>query len=106
MTYIDGQPVSKRPLLSSSDISALLASQPLDSPAVQADATPAADQAAPQGAAAVVVEIVAGCVAAVILVVSVAILGNSWRGRRRRQKSGEAEITQDTPGFMEVSDKH
>nr|XP_040039993.1 meprin A subunit beta-like [Gasterosteus aculeatus aculeatus] len=88
-------------LFSLEDISALLASQPLDSPAVQADATPAADQAAPQGAAAVVVEIVAGCVAAVILVVSVAILGNSWRGRRRRQKSGEAEITQNTPGFME-----
>ncbi|KAL6108543.1 uncharacterized protein ACO6RY_19049 [Pungitius sinensis] len=88
-------------LFSLEDISALQASRPLDSPAVQADASPAADQGAPQGAAGTpaVAPVVVGSAAAVILVVSMAILGNTWR--RRRQKSDAAVIIEDMPGFME-----
>lgn len=94
----------------SSDISDLLLSQPLPRSAVYADAglmMKAVDQGAPQGAAdnSMLVTAVAGSVVAVMLVVSMVIIGNAWRMRRRRrqQESDMVVIIQDMPGFMEAN---
>lgn len=91
----------------SSDISDLLVPQPLPHSAVQADSNlmKAADQDAPQGDAnnPTVITAVAASVAATMLVVSMLIVGITWRTRRRQQESDGVVIIQDIPGFMEVS---
>ncbi|KAA8594567.1 meprin A subunit beta [Etheostoma spectabile] len=98
-------------LFSLEDISDLLLSQPLPSPAVHADTglmMKAADHGAPQGAADnfMLVTALAGSVAAVMIVVSMAIVGNAWRIRRRRrqQESDKVAIIQDMPGFIEANE--
>lgn len=91
----------------SSDISDLLVSQPLPLSAVHGDDTlmKAADQGAPQGATnnSTVVTAMVGSVAGVMLVVSMLMVGNAWRRRRRQQESDKGVIIQDMSGFMEVS---
>lgn len=89
----------------SSDISALLVSQPPSRAAVHVngDLTEAeAAQEAPQGTTqpAVVVAAVMGCVVAALAVVLVMIFR---RTRTRQQESDQAVIIRDTPGFMEAS---
>ncbi|XP_018525307.1 meprin A subunit beta [Lates calcarifer] len=92
-------------LLSVEDISDLLVPQPLPHSAVQADSNlmKAADQDAPQGDAnnPTVITAVAASVAATMLVVSMLIVGITWRTRRRQQESDGVVIIQDIPGFME-----
>ncbi|KAF1395482.1 hypothetical protein PFLUV_G00011970 [Perca fluviatilis] len=93
------------------DISDLQISQPLPRSAVHADASlmmKAVDQGARQGAAdnSMLVTAVAGSVAAVMLVVSMVIVGNAWRMRmrRRKQESDKMVIIQDMFGFMEANE--
>lgn len=91
-------------LFSLEDISNLLVPQPLPYSAVHADPSlmKAADQGAPQEANNLTLIIaVAGSVAAAMLVVTVLIVGNAWKRRRRYQESDKAVIIQDMPGFME-----
>ncbi|XP_041647721.1 meprin A subunit beta [Cheilinus undulatus] len=87
-------------LFSLEDISDLLVSQPLPDTRLMKTA----DQGAPQGAAnnPVVVTAIAGTVGAAMLVLTVLIVGNAWRMRRRRQQeSDKAVIIEVVPGFME-----
>ncbi|XP_033996633.1 meprin A subunit beta isoform X1 [Trematomus bernacchii] len=93
-------------LFSLEDISDLLVSQPLPRSAVHADPrlVKAADPDAPEGPAKhTLVAAVAGCVAAAMMVVSMAIVGRAWR-KTRQQESDRVVIIQDMPGFIEVSE--
>lgn len=95
----------------SSDISALLDSQPRPR-AVHADDGPmeaaaqGTPQGTPQGAAehTVVVAAVAGCAAAAVAAVAAVLVLIIRRRRRvRQQESDRAVIIRDLPGFMEAS---
>lgn len=89
----------------SSDISALLVTQPPARSAVHVDGGPmeAAAQQAPRGSAqhSVAVAAVTGCAAAVAVAVLLVLIFR--RTRTRQQESDQAVIIRDMPGFMEVS---
>lgn len=91
----------------SSDISALLVSQPLRRAVVPIDDGPmeAVAQGTPQGAAehAVVVAAVTGCAAAAVAAVAAVLVLIIRRTRVRQQESDRAVIIRDMPGFMEAS---